>query len=370
MRCLQVAAARLGFEAAKPMTVVATVPPQHMYGFENTVLLTLRSGHAFCAEHPFYPADVSSVLAAAPAPRTLISTPVHLRALLAANVTLPTLHAVVSATAPLDELLARQVEHRFGAPLVEIYGSTESGQIASRHPTRTAIWHLYPGVVLSSDGERVWASGGHIEDPVALGDHIQMVDEQHFELGARLQDVVNIAGKRNSIAYLNHQLLSIPGVEDGAFFLPHEARDSPTKVARLCAVVVAPGSIRRYCCGACASASTPCSCRVRFDWSRSCRATVPANCRRRRCARCWWSAKVRAQPGATAEATIAFSIPVDHPALPGHFPGAPVVPGALLLAEGLPRLESALGAAIAWRCIECAKFLRPVAAGPCRDCRT
>ena len=76
---------------------------------------------------------------------------------------------------------------------------------------------------------------------MALGDHIQVVDEQHFELGARLQDVVNIAGKRNSIAYLNHQLLSIPGVEDGAFFLPHEARDSPTKVARLCAVVVAPG---------------------------------------------------------------------------------------------------------------------------------
>ena len=151
MSCVQVAAGRLEFAPAKPMTVVATVPPQHMYGFETTVLLTLRSGHAFCAEHPFYPADVSSVLAATPAPRTLISTPVHLRALLAANVTLPALHAVVSATAPLDELLARQVEQRFGAPLVEIYGSTESGQIATRHPTRTAIWHLYPGVKLSSD---------------------------------------------------------------------------------------------------------------------------------------------------------------------------------------------------------------------------
>ena len=241
MGCVQIAAARLGFDQTKPMTVVATVPPQHMYGFETSVLLTLRSGHAFCAEHPFYPADVASALSGAPAPRTLVSTPVHLRALLAANVTLPKLHAVVSATAPLDELLARQVEHRYGAPLVEIYGSTESGQIATRHPTRGGIWHLYPGVRLASDGERVWASGGHIEEPVMLGDHIQMLDEEHFELGARLQDVVNIAGKRNSIAYLNHQLLSIPGVQDGTFFLPHEARDSPTKVARLCALVVAPG---------------------------------------------------------------------------------------------------------------------------------
>jgi len=223
------------------MTVVGTVPPQHMYGFENTVLLTLRSGHAFCAEHPFYPADICSVLAGAPAPRTLFSTPVHLRALLASDAPLPKLHVIVSATAPLDEELALQVEQRFGASVVEIYGSTETGQMATRHPTRSPIWHLYPGVVLSKEGERVWASGGHIETPVALGDHIEPIDREHFRLGARLQDVVNIAGKRNSIAYLNHQLLSIPGVRDGAFFLPQESCDSTTKVARLCALVVAPG---------------------------------------------------------------------------------------------------------------------------------
>lgn len=241
VKCVRVAATRLGFDSAGPMTVVATVPPQHMYGLETSVLLSLQSGHAFCAEHPFYPADICSVLEAAPPPRTLVSTPVHLRALLATDLALPALHAVVSATAPLDAAVAQQVEQRYGAPLVEIYGSTESGQIASRHPTQSGVWHLYPGVTLSSNSERVWASGGHIEIPVALGDHIELLDEEHFELGARLQDVVNIAGKRNSIAYLNHQLLTIPGVQDGAFFLPQESRDSPTGVARLCALVVAPG---------------------------------------------------------------------------------------------------------------------------------
>ena len=70
-----------------------------------------------------------------------------------------------------------------------------------------------------------------------------------------------------------------------------------------------------------------------------------------------------AQAPASNETTIAFCIPVDHPALPGHFPGAPVVPGALLLAEGLQRLESTLGVAGAWRRLECAKFLRPVSGG-------
>ncbi len=241
MNCMQVAAARLGFDSTGTMAVVATVPPQHMYGLENSVLLPMRSGHAFCAEHPFYPADICSVLAAVPPPRTLLSTPVHLRALVAAKVALPELHAVVSATAPLEEALARQVEQRFGAPLVEIYGSTESGQIASRRPTQSGKWRLHTGVTLTRKAERVWASGGHIEAAVPLGDHIELLDGEFFELGDRLQDVVNIAGKRNSIAYLNHQLLTIPGVRDGTFFLPRETRDSPTGVARLCALVVAPG---------------------------------------------------------------------------------------------------------------------------------
>ena len=53
--------------------------------------------------------------------------------------------------------------------------------------------------------------------------------------------LINIAGKRSSLAYLNHQLAAIPGVVDGAFFLPEEvAGQSATGAARLAAVVVAP----------------------------------------------------------------------------------------------------------------------------------
>ena len=103
-RCVRDGAARLGLLDGRSHTLIGTVPPQHMYGFESTVLLALLSGNAFTAERPFYPADICAAIAAAPRPRALVSTPIHLRALLAAGIDLPPLDLIVSATAPLDRI--------------------------------------------------------------------------------------------------------------------------------------------------------------------------------------------------------------------------------------------------------------------------
>jgi acyl-coenzyme A synthetase/AMP-(fatty) acid ligase len=65
-----------------------------------------------------------------------------------------------------------------------------------------------------------------------------MIDDEHFLLRGRSSDLVNIAGKRSSMAFLTHQLTTIPGVLDGAYFMPDE-KDT-TVVTRLAAVVVAP----------------------------------------------------------------------------------------------------------------------------------
>jgi acyl-coenzyme A synthetase/AMP-(fatty) acid ligase len=70
---------------------------------------------------------------------------------------------------------------------------------------------------------------------------LEVVSEGRFLLHGRLADLVNIAGKRSSLAYLNHQLNSIAGVLDGAFFHAEENHSSHTGVTRLAACVVAPG---------------------------------------------------------------------------------------------------------------------------------
>jgi acyl-coenzyme A synthetase/AMP-(fatty) acid ligase len=164
-----------------------------------------------------------------------------LRTLLAADMPLPQLDLIVSATAPLPPELARAVEQGFGAELIEIYGSTETGQIATRRTACESAWRLWPGVELSGTPELTFAAGGHIEQRTALCDVIEITGPERFLLHGRSADLVNIAGKRSSFAYLNQRLTGIPGVLDGAFFLGGEEGAGTTRVARLAAVVVAPG---------------------------------------------------------------------------------------------------------------------------------
>lgn len=235
-------AAALGLNG-RPHAIVGTVPVQHSYGFESTLLLALHGGCSFWAGKPFYPQDIAAALAAVPAPRLLVTTPFHLSTLLAAGIELPPTDLLLSATAPLSTALAAEAEARTGAPLLEIYGSTESGQLASRRTTAGDAWTLLPGTRIDTDGDTAYAHGAHVEGRVALSDLLEALPDGRFRLVGRHADLVNIAGRRTSLAYLNHQIAAIPGVVDAAFFLPDDA--GPDGIARLAAFVVAPGLERR-----------------------------------------------------------------------------------------------------------------------------
>jgi acyl-coenzyme A synthetase/AMP-(fatty) acid ligase len=240
VQCVRAEVTRLPPIDLAGCAILGTVPAQHMYGFESTVLLPWHSGGALCAERPFFPADIVAALSGLPRPRVLISTPVHLRALLSAELALPALELIVSATAMLPANLAREVESRYGAPVLEIYGSTETGQMASRRTALEDQWRLWPGVRLTLSDGQCSAQGGHVEQPTALADVLEPIGDERFLLHGRTADLVNIAGKRSSLAYLNHQLNAIPGVIDGAFFVREDTEASLAGVARLAALVVAP----------------------------------------------------------------------------------------------------------------------------------
>lgn len=224
------------------LALLGTVPPQHVFGLEATVLTVLQGGCAMHPGRPFYPADIRAELASLPRPRGLVTTPVHLRVLLAEADEPPPADFLLCATAPLPLKLAAQAEARFAAPLYEIYGCTESGGIAARRTVESVEWRAMAGVRLRADDRGTWVRGGHVGAEVLLADVIELKRGERFLLHGRTADLVNIAGKRTSLAHLNYHLNSIEGVRDGAFVIPDQHGEA---VARLTAYVVAPGLTRR-----------------------------------------------------------------------------------------------------------------------------
>ena len=234
----------LGVPTLAGLTLVATVPAQHSYGLESSVLLALLGGAAFEAGRPFYPADIAGALSAVPRPRALVTTPFHLKMLLLSGVVLPPAELMLSATAPLSPQLAAQAETALDGQLIEIYGCTEAGQVASRRTTAGDVWHTLGELRIArelSDGdERFVVSGGHVVEPTPLADVLELHDMTHFRLLGRANDLIHVAGKRSSLAHLNFHLTRIEGVDDGAFWLPDQPIDQAESVVRPVAFVVAP----------------------------------------------------------------------------------------------------------------------------------
>lgn len=231
--------------AGGPASIIATVPPWHMYGLEWTVLVAAVAPLTVYCGETFYPDDLRRALAACSGRRILVTTPIHLRALLRAGSGYPAVDTIVCATAPLELDLAREAEDCLGARLLEIYGCTEAGTLAHRLPTRHAAWRLFPGFELTVQDERAWLRGEFLAEPLALADRINVHPDGTFELMGRWGDLVKVGGKRASLADLTARLLAVPGVEDGVMVVPGDSQDSE----RLCAFVVAPGltaeSVRR-----------------------------------------------------------------------------------------------------------------------------
>lgn len=59
---------------------------------------------------------------------------------------------------------------------------------------------------------------------------------------------------------------------------------------------------------------------------------------------------------------MSFAISADHPCLPGHFPGRPLVPGVVLLERVVEAVEAAHGPLAGLRLPQ-VKFLQPLLPG-------
>jgi acyl-coenzyme A synthetase/AMP-(fatty) acid ligase len=232
--------AALGLQDDAPISVIGTVPAHHMYGIELTVLLPLFAGMSLHVDRPLFPADVAAALEQPERPRLLVSTPLHLRALAESGIRFPAIDLIVSATAPLDPALARLVEEKLGAPLLEMFGSTETCVFATRRTAKQDVWKIYEGISIEAGTDSTQVSAGWYERPQKLMDVLERRGADGFVALGRNSDLVEVAGKRASLADITRRLCAVPGVTDAVAFQPDGAA---TGVAnRVAAVVVSRGA--------------------------------------------------------------------------------------------------------------------------------
>ncbi len=215
---------------ALPATLIASVSHQHMYGLTFRVMVPLHAGLVLDRMPSRYPetlAEQTQMYEQC----IWITSPALLQRLpdsLPWSALLPRLSRVVSAGGVLAEETRKGLLQRHW-PLHEIYGSTETGVIATRH--RQSCWTPLPGVRLETDSEnRLAVCSPWTDGTEQTADVISRHDENSFTLLGRADRILKLEDKRISLSRVEQAALSHPYVSD--------IHCAPSPLAgRLCAMV-------------------------------------------------------------------------------------------------------------------------------------
>jgi len=200
--------------------VIPTVPPWHMYGLEWSVLVPCLSDIEVYSGASFFPEDVAAAMGEpGEIHPCLLTTPHHLRAMVAAAFPFERAHTIISATAPLDPDLAAALDARVSGGVFEIYGCSEAGSVAARRAGGSFRFFDDFDWRINNNGEVV-LTAGHLSEPVVLSDTIKIEPDGGFSIVGRQQDLIKVAGKRASLAELNLALQSVASVQDGMLLQP------------------------------------------------------------------------------------------------------------------------------------------------------
>ena len=346
--------------------LVGSVSPQHMFGLEATVMLPWYAGVPVHAQKPLLAADIEIALRQCARPSWWMTTPVHLRAPLKTPTALEGLEGILASTMSLPAALAAAAESVWKVPVMEIYGSTETGALAIRRTASESAWVPLAGVSLWREGEgegrRIWAAGPHVGPPVQLGDEIDLQPNGHFLWLGRSTDLIKVGGRRASLSALNRSLTDIPGVEDGVYSFPDEANtataashDESHPARRLAAVYVSstlsPQDVLNALRARIDPAFLPRPLYRVAELPRNAIGKLPQAALANLLAQCKLEMNLADRSRSAIQRMV---VPAGHPALPGHFPNRPIVPGVVILARvmeailtQLPHIE--LGALLSVR---------------------
>ncbi len=210
------------FGITKDDLFLSTVPPCHIYGLLFSILIPFVSSARVLPEIYTFPKEI--LLAAEEHKATvLISVPVHFRVLKKDDLERFQLRMAFSSAGMLDREDALCFREKTGVDIIEVYGATETGGVATRRrfldreawvPMDPVAWRIRDGRLcvrsdflspsLPRDGDGFFVTAD-CADPDG---------DNRFILRGRVDDIVKIGGKRVDIAAVQNKLKGIPGVLD------------------------------------------------------------------------------------------------------------------------------------------------------------
>ncbi|MFZ2311502.1 MAG: AMP-binding protein [Methylobacter sp.] len=209
---------------------LATVSHQHLYGLLFRLLWPLSAGRCFHSEIYLNPEMlVNSTQNAA----YWVASPAHLKRLDQDSPweRISNLNAIFSSGGPLQHNAAQQVLAFSGRPVIEIYGSSETGGIAWRQQGEEPVtpWALFEGMALKRTDDIWHLHSSYLtesgSDGFQLADQISLQEDGRFLLQGRLDRIVKIEEKRLSLTELEQRLMDTPWIADAFTVMIEKSRD-------------------------------------------------------------------------------------------------------------------------------------------------
>lgn len=197
---------RLFGAVTEGVVVQSTVDPRHLYGLTFNIWFAFSAGRPIATTRRVYQEQLLTL----PHPVALITTPTFMR-MLETTLAAPVLPFVLSAGGPLSDEAKATLTAWSPSTIYEIYGSTETGVVASRAHESNALanaqtpdWTLIDEAMLSET-----ADGWILTSPL-LPTGVMMLDDQLKLTGER---TFHLLGRRDRVVKIGEVRLSLTEIE-------------------------------------------------------------------------------------------------------------------------------------------------------------
>ncbi len=202
--------------------IVATISPCHIYGLLFSVLIPLVSSATVVAETPSFPAEIGEAVQINEA-TILAAVPAHYRALRQQVTSKGSLRFAVSSAGMLNPEDNTIFCDRNKTSIIEVYGSTETGGIATRNrtagetnftPFSTVDWKINHERLLVRSPYISLQTPRDQDGFFITGDRVEAGPGNSFILKGRMDGITKVAGKRVDLEEIREAIRQQPGVED------------------------------------------------------------------------------------------------------------------------------------------------------------